>query len=107
MVEPESLLEAEDPLEIVHQAPEEIAAHRRAIGDRALELHEIVAQEHDAVEVIDLAVMGDLVVRRGAVLADIDAVDVPYLGRQPRYPIGRLRPDPQPFRLHVREGSGE
>src|SRR6185312_14228573 len=55
VVEPEALLEAEDPLEIVHQAPEEIAAHRRAIGDRALQLHQVVAQVHDPVEVVDLA----------------------------------------------------
>src|SRR5690348_4308978 len=62
VIEPEALLEAEDPLEIVHQAPEEIAAHRSALGDGALQLHQVIAQVHDAVEVIDLAVGGDLVV---------------------------------------------
>src|SRR6202000_2032408 len=87
-VEAETLLEAEDPLEIVHQAPEKITAYRHALGDPALQLHEVVAQIHDAVEIVDLAVGRDLVLRRCAVLADIDGVDVPDLGCDPRHPIG-------------------
>ncbi len=48
-----------------------------------------------------------LVFRRGAVLADVDRLDVPDLCRQPRRPVDRLRTDPQPFRVHVRKRGGE
>ena len=34
-------------------------------------------------------------------------LDVPDFCRQPRRPVDRLRPDAQPFRIHVRERGGE
>src|SRR3954468_9497051 len=56
VVEPKALVEPEHPFKIVHQAPEEVAAHRYAFGGGALELSEVVAQIHDAVGVVDLAI---------------------------------------------------
>src|SRR3954470_4884425 len=82
VVEPKALVEPEHPFKIVHQAPEEVAAHRYAFGGGALELSEVVAQIHDAVGVVDLAVGRHNVVAGGAVLADIDRVRLPYLRRQ-------------------------
>src|SRR5690349_4618415 len=90
VVESEALFVAEDPFEIVHQAPEEIAADRHALRRRALQLPEIIAQIHDAIEVVDLAVGMKLVFRRGAVLADVDRLDIPDLRRQTRSPVDRL-----------------
>src|SRR5262249_30294039 len=55
---PETGAEAGGPLEIVHQAPMEIAAHRHALGRRALQLRQVATQEHDAVCVVDEAVGG-------------------------------------------------
>ena len=54
VIKTEALVQTVDPLEIVHQAPEEVAAHRNALLRRALELRQIVAQIHDAVGVVDL-----------------------------------------------------
>src|SRR5205807_3173079 len=87
-VEPEALVEAVDPFEIIHQTPQEIAAHRYALGGGALQLRQIVAQVHDAVEIVDVAVGGDLVVGGRAVLADVDRINVPDFRREPRHPIG-------------------
>src|SRR5471032_878585 len=52
---------AVDPFEIVEQAPQEIAAHRYALRGRALELCEVIAQVHYAIDVVDEAVGGRLV----------------------------------------------
>src|SRR4029079_14471836 len=79
VVEPEALFVAEYAFEIVHQAPEEIAADRHALRRRALQMPEIIAQIHDAIEVVDLAVGMKRVFRRGAVLADVDRLDIPDL----------------------------
>ena len=76
-----------------------------AFGGRALQLHQVVAQIHDAVEVVDLAVGSWLVGRGGAVLGDIDSVELPDLCGQPWHPVGRLRRDPEPVRQHVRKRS--
>src|SRR5581483_8479069 len=43
VIQPEALVEAVHPFEIVQQAPEEIAAHRGSFSSGALELGEIVA----------------------------------------------------------------
>src|SRR6478735_11215317 len=94
VIEPEALVETVYPFEIVHQAPKKIATDRHAFGGGALQLPQIVAQIHDAVEVVDLAVGGHLGIRRRAVLADIDGIDVPDLGGNSRHPIDRLRADP-------------
>src|SRR6516165_8389130 len=107
VVETETLFEAEDPFEIVHQTPQEIAAHRRAFRNRALQLRQVVAEEHDAVEIVDMAVGRDLVLGGGAVLGDIDVVGLPDLRRDSWHPVGGLRPDAEPFGIHVRERSGK
>src|SRR5438132_14387988 len=46
--EPETGAESLSPLEIVHQAPMEIAAHRHALGRRPLQLRQVAAQEAKA-----------------------------------------------------------
>src|ERR1700754_4745336 len=107
VVQPKTLLEAVDPFEIIHQAPQEIAAHRHPFGSRALQLRQIIAQVHDAVEIVDVAVGGDFVVGGGAVLADIDRLDFPDFCGQPRYPVGRLGADPEPIDIHMRERGGK
>jgi hypothetical protein len=56
--EPETGSEAVGPLEIIHQASMEIAAHRHALRRRALQLRQVATQEHDAVGVVDQAVGG-------------------------------------------------
>ena len=56
VVQPEALFVSEDPFEIIHQAPQEVAANRHALRGRALQLRQIVAQVHDAVEIVDFAV---------------------------------------------------
>src|SRR3954463_4891848 len=87
VVEPKALVEPKYPFEIVHQAPEEIAAHRHAFGGGALELGQVVAQIHDAVGFVDLAVGRHDVVAGGAVLADINRVRFPDLCRQLGHPV--------------------
>src|ERR1700751_1283088 len=71
VIEPKALLKTKDPFEIVHQAPEEIAAHRRTFGNTALQLSQVIAQKHDAVEVVDLAIGGDLIDSGCAVFRDV------------------------------------
>src|SRR5262249_62245984 len=75
--QPKTSAEAVGPLEIVHQAPMEIAAHRHALGRRALQLRQIAAQKNDAVGVVDEAVSGRHVRTFAAVLRDVDVVYVP------------------------------
>src|SRR5205809_998881 len=72
--EAETSAEAVGPLEIVHQAPMEIAAHRHTLGRRALQLCQIAAQEHDAIGVVDEASGGWHVGRRAAVLSDVGSM---------------------------------
>ena len=100
--EPETGAEAVGPLEIVHQAPMEIAAHRHALGRRALQLRQVAAQEHDAVGVVDETVRGRHVGRRAAVLGDVDVAHVPDLGHVARPPVERLGADLEPGRIHRR-----
>ena len=49
------------PLEIVHQAPVKIAFDGHALGRGAAEMAEMIAQEHDAIGIIDDAAGGHLV----------------------------------------------
>ena len=73
----EALAVAVGPLVVVEEAPAEIALDGDAFGDGAVELGEIVAQEHGAVGVEDGAVGGELVVGRGAVFGDEDGLRMP------------------------------
>src|SRR5947207_9495072 len=68
IMEAEPVPVAVGPLEVVHQAPQEVALHGHSVGHGPLELTEIVAQEHDAVGVIHLPVRGGNVRRRSTVL---------------------------------------
>ena len=106
-IDAEAFFKSENPFEIVHQAPQEIAANRHALGGGALQLRQVVAQVHDAIEVVDLAVGGEFVGGGGSVLADVDVIDVPDFRRQPRHPVNGLGPDPEPLGIHVRERSRE
>src|SRR6266516_3375105 len=87
--EAETSAEAVGPLEIVHQAPMEIAAHRHTLGRRALQLCQIAAQEHDAIGVVDEAFGGWHVGRRAAVLSDVDVACVPSYAAPSRAPRDR------------------
>src|SRR5450631_803740 len=58
VIDAKTLFKSENPFEIIHQAPQEIAPHRHALGCRALQLREVIAQEHDTVEIAYLAVRG-------------------------------------------------
>src|SRR5476649_2041055 len=64
------------PFEIVQQAPQEIAAHGNPLRRRALELRQVVAQVHYAIDVVDEAVGRRLVGSGGAVLGDVEVLDV-------------------------------
>src|SRR5262249_17423104 len=68
--QPETIAEPLGPLKVVHRAPLEVALHRHAVFGRPLELSQVSAEEHDAVGVINLAVVGNDVLRRAAVLGD-------------------------------------
>ena len=81
------------PLEVVHQAPEEVALHRHAIRHGTLELRQIIAQVHHAVEVVDVAVFVRLVPAGSAVLADVDLLGLPQSRDvAPRGATGVLQP---------------
>jgi hypothetical protein len=66
-------------------------------------VREIVAQEHDAVGVVDDAVGGAHVGRGAAVLGDVDVLHVPDLGQVARAPIERFGRNAQPGRIHHRK----
>src|SRR6202045_5447975 len=68
-VEPKALFKSKNPFEIIHQAPKEVTANRHALGGAALQLHQVVAQVHNAIEVVDLAFGGGLVGGRRSILA--------------------------------------
>src|SRR6266550_3580045 len=106
-IKPKALFKSVDPLEIVHQAPQEIAANRHALGSRTLQLREIIAQVHDPIEIIHATIGGQRVGRAGAVLADVDRIKVPDLRRKSWHPVDRFRADPEPIDAHVRKRSGK
>src|SRR5262245_8331389 len=94
----ETIAETCIPLEIVHRAPLEVALHRNAICDRPLKLIEVSAKKHDAVGVINLAVVSNDILRRAAVLGDVDFFRVPEGLHELRGPVHRLRPHSVPAR---------
>jgi hypothetical protein len=54
-VDPKALFKSKNPFEIIHQAPKEVTANWHALGGGALQLRQVVAQVHNAIEVVDLA----------------------------------------------------
>ena len=66
---PEAFAVAPRPLEVVEQGPDEIAAQRYAVFDRAVGLEQMLMQERLALRVVDLPVLDDIVVG-GAVFGD-------------------------------------
>ena len=78
----EAFAVAVSPLEVVKEGPEEVALDGDAFRDGALELGEVVAKEHDAVGVVDVAIGGDLVGGGAAVFRDVDLLDVPDVVRR-------------------------
>src|SRR3984893_12809193 len=106
-VDPKALFKSKNPFEIIHQTPKEVTANRPALGGGALQLRQVVAKVHNAIEVVDLAFGAPLIGGRRSVLADIDGFDVPDLRRQPRRPIDRLGSDPEPLGIYVRKRGGE
>src|SRR5262245_45970958 len=75
--EPEAVAESVVPLEVVQEAPVEVALDGHALVRGALELGQIAAHVHDAVRVVDPAVGGRLVLGRAAVLRDEDLLRFP------------------------------
>jgi hypothetical protein len=71
------------PFKVVHRALLEIAAHPPALGCRALQLRQAVAQVYDLVGVVVNAAAAGCA-RRGPVLRDIDLLDVPILHQATR-----------------------
>ena len=80
VVDAEAVGVAVGPLVVVHQAPAEVAANGNAFGDAAMKLGEVVAEIHDAVGVVDVAIGSEDVGGGGSVLGDVDLFDVPELG---------------------------
>src|SRR5690349_24802523 len=69
--DPEAAGVAVLPLEVVEQRPDVVAAHIHALADSELDRADVVAQERDALRVLDHVVPVDRrVVVRGAVLGD-------------------------------------
>lgn len=75
--QPEPVTEAGRPFEVVHRAPVEIAFDRYTLGCRALQLGQVGADEHDAVGVVDVAVIGELIFAGAAVLGDENLLRLP------------------------------
>src|SRR5262245_2083490 len=57
--QPEAIAVSVVPLEVVHRAPLEVALDRHAVGRRPLELRQAGAEVHDAVGVVNLAIVGE------------------------------------------------
>src|SRR6516164_5411270 len=66
IVDAEALRVAIGPFEVVEQAPEEVALHRIALSYGAMQMGDVVAQVHHAINVVDAAGGVDHVVGRAA-----------------------------------------
>src|ERR1700750_133251 len=93
------------PLIVIHEAPAEVAFDGYAFGDAAMKLRQIVAEVHDAVGVVDVAVGGEDVGGGGSVLGDVDLFDSPDLGDEPGTPVEALRADAEPGTHHMWVGG--
>src|SRR5712692_7314784 len=81
-----SVVQIHPTIQIVHQTPRKIPKYGYTLGRRALQLRQIIAQIHDAIHVVDIAVSGWLVAPGRSVLGDIDRLDVPQPGDVARHP---------------------
>src|SRR5262245_3219639 len=86
----ETIAETCVPFEVIHRAPLEVALHGHAVCDRPLKLIQVSAKKHDAVGVINLAVVCNDILRRAAVLGDVDFFRVPEGLHELRGPVHRL-----------------
>src|SRR6478609_7869568 len=66
--DPEALVVAAAPLEVVHQRPREVAADVHAVGDRAGHGLDVAVEVRDAVGVVDQPVAGGRIVEGRPVL---------------------------------------
>src|SRR5258708_5195570 len=71
VVEAESFAIAVRPLEVVHQAPQEVALDRITFRRRTMQMRQVVAQIHHAVRIFH-ATVSQLIIRRAAVLGDVE-----------------------------------
>src|SRR5215469_2739598 len=69
--------EARGPLEVVHRAPLEITHHRNTIGARTLELRQVTTEKHNAVGVVNFAVVRQYIIAGAAVLGEVDLLCPP------------------------------
>src|SRR5690349_14992238 len=81
--DPEALVVAVLPLEVVQQRPRVVALHPHALGRGAAQRVQVVAQECHPRRVLDDAVDEPLVVERRAVLGDPD-LQIAVVGAQPQ-----------------------
>src|SRR5207253_7324455 len=93
VVKAEAVRVAVRPLEVVHETPEEVAAHGHALGRRAPQVREVVAQVHHSVRVVDAPVLRRYVGRGATVLRDVNLLRAPELRDVARPPVERLRAD--------------
>src|ERR1039458_7853419 len=70
--EAESLRESVPPFEVVEQRPDDVAANVDTGGDRIEDGAEMTLEVGDALRVAHLAVGGDIVVERHAILQDVE-----------------------------------
>src|SRR5262245_1171710 len=90
------------PLEVVHPTPLEVALDGHASSGGALELHQAGAKEHDAVGVVNLAIVGQHIIRRASVLRDEDPLRLPERLYELRSPVESLGSKREPSVEHFR-----
>src|SRR3954454_17201367 len=88
--DPEALLVAVLPLEVVEQRPRVVAAHVDAVLDRPPERDQVIAQEGDPRRVLHDAVDQPLVVERRPVLGDPD-LQIAVVVAQPQQQVVQAR----------------
>ena len=97
------------PLEVVHHAPVEIARYWHTVRRCPLKLGEEVPHEHDAISVVDRAVVRYHVVAGAAILGDEDLLGTSERLHELRGPVDRLGREREPTVEHprVRLGKGD
>jgi alpha-N-arabinofuranosidase len=104
VVNAEALLVAVGPFVVVEQAPEKVALHRIVPGHCAVQVREVIAQEHHSIGVVDSAGVRD-VIRGAAVLRDVDGGRLPQIADGANRPVDDFRSDIEPRRCHARKGG--
>src|SRR6201996_1074498 len=102
VIETEAQAVAISPFEVVHQAPQKIAAHGEIFRHGPMQTDKVIAQVHDAVCIPDVSVGRKHVGGRAAVFGDVHLLHVPDLAQMPWRPVQRFRSDVQPRRRHMR-----